>query len=119
MSTLFVGLSAGFKCASEIQGPQFLNDICHVIVKITADDYRSSGVLPDDVSGDFNHPLSSFFQVRLVARFEIAIENLNVLVSELQLGPTEISAKYLHQLQSGVGSRSIPTTATALLQGLK
>ena len=34
MSSLFVGLSAGFECASEIQGPQFLNDISHVSEKL-------------------------------------------------------------------------------------
>jgi len=35
---------------------------------------------------------------------EIAVENLNILVAELQLSPTKIGAKCLHQLQSGVGS---------------
>jgi len=96
MSTLFVGLSARFECASKIQGPQFLNDICHVIVKITTYDYRSIGVLSDNVSGDFNHPFSSLFQVRLFSRLKIAVENLNIFVSELQLSPAEISAKCLH-----------------------
>ena len=104
MSTLFVGLSAGFECASEIQGPQFLNDISHVIVKITTYDYRSIGVLSDNVSGDFNHPFSSLFQVRLFSRLEIAVENLNVFVAEFQLSPAEKCPKCLHQLQSGVGS---------------
>ena len=96
MSTLFVGLSAGFECASEIQGPQFLYDISHVVVKVTTYDYRSIGVLSYDVSGDFNHPFSSLFQVRLFSRLKIAVENLNVLVAELQLSPTEIGAKCLH-----------------------
>ena len=96
MSTLFVGLSAGFECASKIQGSQFLNDICHVIVKVTTYDYRSIGVLSDDVSGDLNHPFSSLFQVRLLARLEIAVENLNIFVAELELGPTEIGAKSFH-----------------------
>ena len=96
MSTLLVGLSAGFECASEIQGPQFLNDISHVVVKVTTYDYRSIGVLSDIVSGDFNHPFSSLFQVRLFSRLEIAVENLNVLVAEFQLSPTQIGAKCLH-----------------------
>ena len=93
MSTLFVGLSAEFECASEIQGPRFLNDISHVIVKITTYDYRSIGVLSDNVSGDFNHPFCSLFQVRLLSRLKITIKNLNVLVAELQLGPTEICSE--------------------------
>jgi len=96
MSTLFVGLGAGFECASEILGPQFLYDISHVIVKITTYDYRSVGVLSDDVYGDLNHPFSSFFQVRLFYRLKIAVENLNVLVAELKLSPTEIGAKCFH-----------------------
>ena len=96
MIPLFVGLSAGFECASEIQGPQFLNDISHVIVKITTYDYRSLGVLSDDVSGDFNHPFSSLFQVRLFSRLKIAVENLHILVAELELSPTEIGAKCFH-----------------------
>ena len=78
-----MSLSAGVDSRVKAERSQLLDDVSHVIVKITADDYRSSGVLPDDVSGDFNHPFSSFFQVRLVTRLEIAIENLNVLVAEL------------------------------------
>ena len=89
-------LSAGFECASEIQGPQFLNDVSHVVVKVTTYDYRSIGVLSDNVSGDFNHPFSSLFQVRLFSRLKIAVENLHILVAELQLSPTEIGAKCFH-----------------------
>ena len=96
MSTFFVGLSAGFECASEIQGPQFLNDVSHVVVKVTTYDYRSIGVLSNDVSGDFDHPFSSLLQVRLFARLKIAVENLNVLVAELQLSTTKICAMCLH-----------------------
>ncbi len=81
-----------------------LENISHVVVKVTTYDYRSSGVLPDNVSGDLDHPFSSLFQVLLLTRLEIAVENLNVFAAELQLGPTEIGAKCLHQLQSGVGS---------------
>ena len=96
MSTLFVGLSAGFACASEIQGPQFLDDVSHVVVEVTTYDNRSIGILSDDVSGDFDHPFSSLLQVLLLARLKITVENLNVLVAELELGPTEISAKCFH-----------------------
>ena len=96
MSTLFVGLSAGFECASEIQGPQLLYDINHVVIEVTTYDYRSIGVLSNDVPGDLNHPFRSFLQVRLLARLKIAVENLNVFVAKLQLSPTEIGAKCLH-----------------------
>jgi hypothetical protein len=96
MSTLFVGLSAGFECASEIQGPQFLYDVSHVVVKVTTYDYRSIGVLSDDISGDLDHPFRSFLQVLLFSWLQIAVENLDIFVAELQLGPTEIGAKCLH-----------------------
>ena len=93
---MFVGLSAGFECASEIQGPQFLYDVGHVVVKVTTYDNRSIGVLPDNVSGDLNHPLGSLFQVLLFARLKITVENLNIFVAELELSPTEIGAKCFH-----------------------
>ena len=93
MSTLFVGLGAGFECASEVQGPQFLNDVSHVVVEVTTYDNRSIGVLSYDVSGGFDHPFSSLFLVLLFARLEITVENLNIFVAELELGPTEIGAK--------------------------
>ena len=67
-----------------------------MVVKVTTDDYRSSGVLPDNVSGDLNHPFSSLFQVLLFSRLKIAVENLDVFAAELELGPTEIGAKCLH-----------------------
>ena len=91
-----MSLSAGVDSRVKAEWSQLLDDVSHVIVKITADDYRSSGVLPDDVSGDLDHPFSSFFQVLLFSRLEIAVENLNVLVAELELRPTEISAKCFH-----------------------
>ena len=114
-----MSLSAGVDSRVKAEWSQLLDDVSHVVVEVTTYDYRSSGVLPDNVSGDLDHPFGSLLQVLLFSRLEIAVENLNVLVAELQLGPTEISAKCLHQLQSGVGSRSIPTAATALLHGLE
>ena len=99
-----MSLSAGVDSRVETERSQLLNDVSHVVVEVTTNDYRSSGVLPDNVSGDLDHPLGSLFQVLLFSRLEIAVENLDVFVAELQLSPTEIGAKCLHQLQSGVGS---------------
>ena len=91
-----MSLSAWVNSRVETEWSQLLNDISHVVVKVTTNDNRSSGVLPDDVSGDLDHPFGSLFQVLLLTRLEIAVENLNVLVAELQLGPTEIGAKCFH-----------------------
>ncbi len=79
------------------------DDVGHAVVEVNTYDNRSSSVLSYDVSGDLDHPLSSFLQVLLFSGLEIAVKNLNVLVSELQLGPTEIGEKCIHQLQSSVG----------------
>ena len=81
-----------------------LGDVSHVIVEITAYDYRSIGVLSDNVPYNLRHSCRSVLQVLLLSRLEITVENLNVLVAELQLSPTEVSPKCLHKLQSGVGS---------------
>jgi hypothetical protein len=66
-----------------------LNDVSHVVVKVTTYDYRSAGVLSDDVSDDLRYSCCPVFQVLLFSWLEIAVENLDVLVAELQLSPTE------------------------------
>ena len=75
-----------------------------MIVEVTVYDYRSTGVLPDDFSHNLRHSFCSVLQVLLLSRLEITVENLNVIVSEFQLSPTEVCSKCLHQLQSGVSS---------------
>jgi hypothetical protein len=75
-----------------------------VVVKVTTYDYRSAGVLSDDVPDDLGHSHGPLFQVLLFSGLEIAVENLDVLVAEFQLSPAEKCPKCLHQLQSGVGS---------------
>ena len=91
-----MSLSAWVNSRVETEWSQLLNDISHVVVKVTTYDYQSSGVLPDNVSGDLDHPFGSFLQVLLFTRLKIAVDNLNILVAELQLSPTEIGAKCLH-----------------------
>ena len=97
-------LSTGVDSRVKTERSQLFDDVSHVVVKVTTNDYRSSGVLSDNVSGDLNHPFGSLFQVLLLTRLEIAVQNLNIFTAELELGPTEIGAKCFHQLQSGVGS---------------
>jgi hypothetical protein len=83
MSTLAMSFSTRFQCGSKTEWPQLLNDVSHVIIKITANDYRSIGVLLYDVSHDFGDSFSPFFQVLLFTRLEIAVDNLNICVAEL------------------------------------
>ena len=103
MSTLSVSLRTRLHCSSETERPQLLDDVSHVVVEVTTNDYRSIGVLFDDVPHHFCHTYRSLLQVLLFSRLEIAVENLDIVVTQLQLGPTEVSAKCLHQLQVGVG----------------
>ena len=93
MSTLVVSFSTWFHSGGEIKRSQLLDDISNVVVEVTTHDYRSAGVLPDDVPDDLGHSYGPLFQVLLLSGLEIAVENLNVLVVELKLRPTEISAK--------------------------
>ena len=104
MSTLVVSFSTRFNSGGEIKWSQLLDDVSHVVVKISTYDYRSAGVLFDDVPDDLGHSYCPLFQVLLFSRLEIAVQNLNVFVAELELGPAEKCPKCLHQLQSGVGS---------------
>ena len=93
VATLAMSLSTRADCRCKVERSQLLDDVCHVVVKVTTDDYRSVGVLPDDVPDDFRDSHSSLLQVLLFSRMEIAVEDLDIFVAELQLGPTEICAE--------------------------
>ena len=88
-----MSLSTRADCRCKVERSQLLDDVCHVVVKVTTDDYRSVGVLPDDVSDHFRDSHSSLLQVLLLSWMKIAIENLDIVVAELQLGPTEICSE--------------------------
>ena len=83
MSTLSVSLGTRIHCSSETERPQLLGDVSHVIVKITTDDYRSIGILFDDVPCNFCHSHGPLPQVLLLSGLEIAVQNLDILVTEL------------------------------------
>ena len=93
VATQAMGLSTRADCRCEVERSQLLDDVCHVVVEVTTDDYRSVGVLRDDVSDDFRDSHSSLLQVLLFSWMEIAVENLDVVVAELQLGPAEICSE--------------------------
>ena len=61
-----------------------------MIVEVTAHDNRCVGVLSDDIPYDVQDSLGTVLQVLLIPRMEIAVENLDIRVAQLQLGPTEI-----------------------------
>ena len=80
----------------KVEGRQLLDDEVHVVVEVTTHDDRSMRVLPDDISCDFRYPLGPLFQVLLFPWLEIAVEDLDVLVTQFQLGPAEVCPKCLH-----------------------
>ena len=96
VATLAMCLSAWVYRRGEAEWPQLLDDVCHVVIEVATYNYRSAGVLPDDVSDDLRHSYCPILQVLLFSWLEIAVENLNVLVAELQLSPTEECPECLH-----------------------
>jgi hypothetical protein len=64
-------LSAWVYRRGEVERPQLLDDVCHVVVKVTTYDYRSAGVLSDDVSDDLCYSFCPVFQVLLFSWLEI------------------------------------------------
>ena len=65
--------------------------VVDVIVEITTHDDRSVRVLSDDIIDDVQDSFGPVLQVLLLPRVEIAVENLDIRVSELELGPTHVS----------------------------
>ena len=78
-----MSLSAGVDSRVESEWSQLLDDVSHVVVEVTTYDYQSIKVLSDDVSGDLYHPFRSLLQVLYFSRLQIAVENLNLSVAEL------------------------------------
>ena len=83
MSPLAMSLRARVDCSSETQRSQLLGDVGHVVVEITTDDYRSVGILLDDVPRNFCHSHGPLPQVLLLSGLEIAVQNLDIMVAEL------------------------------------
>ena len=74
-------LSAWVHCASEVEWPQLLDDVTHVVVEVTTDDDRSIGVLSDNVSDNLTDSDGPVLQVLLFSRLEITVDYLDVLVA--------------------------------------
>ena len=66
--------------------------VVDVIVEITTHDNSSISILFEDVFDNVCHPLSPLLLELLISRFEIAVENLNLVPSCRQPHPTEVSA---------------------------
>ena len=96
VTALSMGFDTRVDCRCKVERRQLLDDVSHVVVEVTTDHDRSMRVLPDDVSRDFRYPFGSLLQVLLFPWLEVAVEDLDVLVTELHLGPTEVCPQCLH-----------------------
>jgi hypothetical protein len=54
-----------------------------VVIEVTTHDNRSAGVLSDDVPNDVHDPHCPFFEVLLVPWLQVAVENLDIYVTQL------------------------------------
>ena len=88
VATLAMGFETRVDRQCKVERGQLLDDVAHVVVEVTTDDDRSMWVLPDDVPRDFRYPFGPLLQVLLFPWLEIAVEDLDVLVTQFQLGPT-------------------------------
>ena len=83
VTSLSMGLSSLFHRSRELEGPQLLDDIRHVVVEVTTHDNRSGGILSDDVPNDVNVPLCPLFEVLLVSWLQVTVKNLEIYVAQL------------------------------------
>ena len=96
VTTLSMGLTTRVDRQCKVERSQLLDDVGHVVVEVTTYDDRSMRVLPDDIPRDFRYPFGSLLQVLLLPRLEVAVEDLDVLVTQFQLGPAEVCPHCLH-----------------------
>ena len=87
MSTLSVSLSATLYRRGEVASCQGLTHHRDVVVKVPTDDDRGMRVLFDDVLSDIHYLLRSVLQLLLLPWLDVAVEDLDHMVGDLQLGP--------------------------------
>ena len=61
-----------------------------MVVEVPTDYDRSVWVLTYDISDDVQDSFGSVLQVLLFSRVEITVEDLDICVPELELGPTHV-----------------------------
>jgi len=119
VASLAMSLSTRFDCRGETERCELLDNVVHVVVKVATDNNWCVRILSNNVPNNFCDSLCSLLQVLLLSRLEIAVQNLDIVVSELYLSPAEICPECLHELESSVVSRCIPASATASMHGLE
>ena len=92
-----MGLSATCYRWDKVASCQGLTHHRDVVVEVPTDDDRGMGVLLDDVLGDIHNLPCPVFQLLLLPRLDVAVEDLNHMVGDLQLGPAQVCTHGLDQ----------------------
>ena len=74
-----------------------------MVVEVPTDDDRGMRVLLDDVLGDIHNLSCSVFQLLLLPRLYVAVEDLDDVVGNLQLSPAQVGAHGLDEREFGIG----------------
>ena len=93
VAALAMSLSTRFDCRGETERCELLDNVVHVVVKVATDNNWCVRILSNNVPNNFCDSLCSLLQVLLLSRLEIAVQNLDIMVAELQLGPAEICSE--------------------------
>ena len=78
-----MGLSTTFNCWGKVASCQGITHHRDVVVEVATDDDRGMWVLLDDVLGDIHNLSCPVFQVLLLPRLHVAVEDLDSMVGDL------------------------------------
>ena len=87
VTTLPMGLRATCNRRYKVARCQCLTHHRDVVVEVATDDDRGMRVLLDDVLGDLDHSLGTVLELLLLSRLDVAVEDLDDVVADLQLRP--------------------------------
>ena len=82
-----MGLRATCNRRCKVALCQCLTHHRNVVVEVAADDDWGMRVLLDDVLGDLDHSLGTVFELLLLPWLDVAVEDLDDVVADLQLHP--------------------------------
>ena len=87
VTTLPMGLRATCNRRCEVALCQCLTHHRDVVVEVATDDDWGMRVLLDDVLGNLDHSLGAVFELLLLSWLDVAVEDLDDVVGDIQLRP--------------------------------
>ena len=92
-----MSLSATCYCWGKVASCQGLTHHRDVVVEVPTDDDRGMRVLLDDVHGNIDNLPRPDIQFLLFPRLDVAVEDLDDVIGDLQLGPAQVCTHGLDQ----------------------